>query len=210
MTLHLEALSERQLSLLPMLGSFARPRGLYLGGGTAVALHLGHRRSVDFDWFSEAPIEDPLGLAGDLRAAGMPLESVQVARGTLHGAIGGVRVSFLEYRYPLLVELLTPDAQNWLLAPLEDLACMKLAAAAQRGSRKDFIDVYAIATLFRPLPDLLDLFRRKYATSEVAHVLKGLTYFDDAEGEPPLYMLQEMSWDHVKACLSEWTRQLFR
>jgi hypothetical protein len=70
--LHREALGRRQRSLLPRLAPLARQHGFYLAGGTALALQLGHRRSVDFDWFREDPID-------------FPLETDRVERGTLHG-----------------------------------------------------------------------------------------------------------------------------
>ena len=68
--LHREALGRAQRSLLPRLAPLARQHGFYLAGGTALALQLGHRRSVDFDWFREDPIDDPLRLAADVRLAG--------------------------------------------------------------------------------------------------------------------------------------------
>jgi hypothetical protein len=140
--LHREALGRSQRSLLPRLAPLARQQGFYLAGGTALALQLGHRRSVDFDWFREDPIGDPLRLAADLRAAGLRFETDRVEKGTLHGRASGVRVSFLEYGYPLLKPL--REVEGLRLAALEDIAAMKLAAVAQRGSKKDFVDVFAL------------------------------------------------------------------
>src|SRR5262245_56151865 len=97
---HEEILHPRQRSALHCLGTLVTEHGFYLAGGTAVALHLGHRRSVDLDWFVRESLGDPLALARDFQGAGVPLVIEQTARGTLHGRVLGVRVSFLEFRYP--------------------------------------------------------------------------------------------------------------
>ncbi len=70
------------------------------------------------------------------------------------------------------------------MASLDDLACMKLAAVAQRGSRKDFIDVYTLVKSHKSLPELLSFYQKKYQIENITSVLMGLIYFDDAENEP--------------------------
>ena len=90
-----EILSDSQNAILPSLGTFAKAHGFYLGGGTAVALHLGHRKSVDFDWFAREGLDDPLVLASQAREQALIIENPQVAPGTLHAFINGVKVSFL-------------------------------------------------------------------------------------------------------------------
>ncbi|MEW6750464.1 MAG: nucleotidyl transferase AbiEii/AbiGii toxin family protein [Candidatus Latescibacterota bacterium] len=207
MTFHDEVLSQAQVSALAALGPVLSPSGFYLGGGTAVAIHLGHRRSEDLDWFTEETLADPMRLAADLRAEGVDLETRQVARGTLHAAVGGVRVSFMEYRHARLSPTVSWPLHGCWLASRDDLACMKLAAVAQRGARKDFLDLYALGLHHRGLVDMLALYRRRYAVADIAHVLYGLTYFDDAEGEPAPIMLWDVSWEEVKAAVREWVAE---
>ena len=67
MNFHAEVLPPEQQDVLRQLGRVAKDLGYYLGGGTAVAIHLGHRRSVDLDWFTER-MDDPLRLASQIRA----------------------------------------------------------------------------------------------------------------------------------------------
>jgi hypothetical protein len=205
--LHREALSRPQRSLLPRLAPLARQHGFYLAGGTALALQLGHRRSVDFDWFREEPIDDPLRLAADLRAADLRFETDRVEKGTLHGRAGGVRVSFLEYGYPLLRPPL--EVEGLSLAAPEDIAAMKLAAVAQRGSKKDFVDVFALGRRFG-LGEMLAFYREKYGVEDVGHVLVALAWFDDADRERTPTLLRRLSWPDVKAAIRGWLARATR
>jgi hypothetical protein len=199
--LHLEVLGRTQRSVLPKIAPLARSRGFYLAGGTGLALQLGHRRSVDFDWFRTQPIDDPLRLAAELRAAGLPLEIVRVEKGTLHAAVRRVRLSFLEYQYPLLRPLV--EAPSCTLASREDIAAMKLGAVAQRGSKKDFVDIFALGQRFS-LGEMLEYYRAKYRLKDVGHVLVALAYFDDADGERMPALLRRWAWSTMKATIRRW------
>jgi hypothetical protein len=203
--LHTEILGRSQRSVLKHLTPLTQARGFYLAGGTGLALQLGHRRSVDFDWFREEPIADPLRLAAELQASGLPLEVDRVERGTLHARVGGVRSSFLEYRYPLLEPL--GVVSGLMLASPADIAAMKLAAVAQRGSRKDFIDIFALGQRFS-LAEMLGFYRAKYRVEDVGHVVVALAYFDDADRERTPALLRRWSWPKVKATLLRWVRQV--
>ncbi|HZD06150.1 MAG TPA: nucleotidyl transferase AbiEii/AbiGii toxin family protein, partial [Longimicrobiales bacterium] len=131
--LHPEVMTASQRAVFEALGPFLRERGFYLVGGTAVAIHLGHRRSVDLDWFTGEALPDPLRLAEALRREIGGLDVGSVAPGTLHAEAGGVLLSFLEYRYPLLRDPVEWERYGCRLASLEDLACMKLSAISSRG-----------------------------------------------------------------------------
>jgi len=208
MSLHDEILTARQRKALRLLGPRTVERDLYLAGGTAIALHLGHRRSVDFDWFLADRIPDPLQLAGELREEGVPFETGQISKGTLYGAVYGVRVSFLEFRYPLLDPLVPWSDYGCHLAGLRDLACMKLSAIAQRGSRKDFVDLYALGQTGQTLPAMLAWYREKFGLEDIGHVLYALAYFDDAESERMPRMLWTATWKQIKQTIQSWVRDL--
>ena len=122
MTVHAEVLPPEQREVLRELGPHAAEREFYLGGGTAIAIHLGHRQSLDLDWFTDQRVENPLELAGDLRDRGLSLRVISVDRGTLHIELRGVRVSFFEYRYPLLAPPVDCPELGCRIAPLGDLA----------------------------------------------------------------------------------------
>jgi len=117
-------------------------------------------------------------------------------------------VSFLEYRYPLLQSRVFWEEYNTDLASLDDLACMKLSAIAQRGSKKDFLDLYAIAREHRPLPALIERYRQKYSTEDTAHLLYALVYFEDAEAERMPVLLWDVQWSTVKEALRTWVQDV--
>jgi hypothetical protein len=199
--LHREVLGRSQRSLLPTLSLAARARDFYLSGGTGLALQLGHRRSVDFDWFREQPIDDPLRLAAQLQTPALRLTVDRVEKGTLHATAKRVRVSFLEYRYAQLRPVL--EVAGLRLAAPEDIAAMKLAAVAQRGAKKDFVDVFALGQRFA-LADMLGFYRAKYGLKDVGHVLVALSYFDDADRERLPTLLRRWDWSTMKATIRRW------
>lgn len=204
----LEVLEAAQAAVLVRMGARMARDGFHLAGGTAVALHLGHRRSVDLDWFTTSALADPLQHAGRLRADGIVLEDVETQRGTLHASADGVRVSLIEYRYALLSKPEPLGATGAVIASLDDLAAMKLAAVAQRGTRRDFVDLHALATRFRPLPDLLGFYRKRYGVTDATHILYGLSYFDDAEREQMPDMLVPADWATIQREIRAWIKAL--
>jgi len=194
----LNAMARSQKTVLTYLAPFATRRGFYLGGGTAIALHLGHRRSMDFDWFILDPLGDRMLLAKHIEKEGVEFTTSRVESGTLHGSISGVNVSFLEYPYALLSPPSRLQGFDCNIASLDDLACMKLSALSQCGSKKDFVDIYALMLKHKPLPEILTLYQQKYDVDDVSSVLYGLAYFDDADREPMPRMLWNTNWKTIK------------
>jgi len=208
MNFHPEVLTAGQRKVLRQLGPLTVQRQFYLVGGTALALRFGHRHSVDLDWFTGERIADPIRLAQDIRDEGVSFVTGQIERGTLHGSVLSVRVSFLEYRYPLLQPLTSWPEFGCLLASLDDLACMKLSAAAQPGSKKDFVDIYALGLRHKPLQDMLRLYQKKYSVHDIVHVLYGLTYFDEADRERMPRRLWDADWRIIKKTIQGWVREI--
>lgn len=206
MTFHPEILTLRQQKTLRQIGPLAAEREFYLGGGTAIAIQLGHRRSVDFDWFLEGRIPEPLSLARELQDS-VPFVTTGIEPRTLFGTIHGVRASFFEFRYPALAPVLDWPEFGCRLASLQDLACMKLSAVVQRGSKKDFVDLYALGKAGLALTDMLDWYTERFGVQDIAHVLYALVYFDDADGERMPRMLWKIGWAEIKETLRLWAKQ---
>ena len=155
-------------------------------------------------------IENPFGTETVSFTAFKPVASTVYAGNTLtlYLQVQGTTVSLFGYSYPLVAPLLRPDTSLLPLASREDIVAMKLAAIASRGSRKDFIDLWLLATRYWPLPDCLELYRRKFAARDIGHVVRSLTYFDDADEEPPLRLLIDVDWEEIKRDLVSGVREL--
>ena len=188
--------AERALEDLRTLGVVDQ---CYLAGGTGLALHLGHRRSHDLDFFSRAGV-DPEALIRKMKTlAGFALASQ--APDTLHATVGKTKVSFLAYPYRVLFPF--ASFLGVQVADPRDIACMKLSAIANRGTKRDFVDLYFVAKQYG-VPQVLEWFKQKYAdvNQSLVHVLKSLTYFEVADKQPMPDMLTRLAWEEVKRFLS--------
>jgi hypothetical protein len=184
-----------RLSLAPELEQY------YLAGGTAIGLHLGHRRSRDLDFFSLSPQADLDALRASIVSRGEGVQVVQQTDVTLRLLCDGAPVDFVRYRY-LPLEPLAPGPSGVALAGKLDLAAMKLSAIARRGIRRDFWDLFAIAQSGLALASCGRGYVEKYGVNEadLYHILRSLTYFDDAEKDP-IYPagLSAAAWEEIKA-----------
>jgi len=171
-------------------------RPYYLAGGTALALHLGHRTSIDLDFFTESEVEE-MTIVDHLRMAGN-LRLDQMGKGTIVGNLDDVRISFFKYPYRLLDSLIEWNGLN--VASVHDIALMKMVAIFQRGSIKDFIDLFFIAREFKPIDALIPELSIKYVGVQfnINHILRSVCYFEDAENEPMPNMIAACDWQEVK------------
>lgn len=207
-------LAAEQLGALDLLMAVGAGTHFYLAGGSAVAVHLSHRQSRDLDLFSESPDANLEALRAALLAGGADVSVVSITDVTLALRVGGCPVDVVAYPYPLL----DPPAEgpsHFPVAGLRDLAAMKLAAIARRGIRRDFWDLYEIAVQTSvTLPVAIQAYLAKFgaAESDVYHVVKALSYFGDAEREPPPAGLTPAKWaaivDYFERAVAErpWTR----
>lgn len=196
MAFHIEVLTAAQQRILPACAVPAKGWNAYLAGGAALGLHLGHRKSDDFGWFSPQ-ITPPQKVLTDLRKIGENINVLQNSEGTFNGSVDGVKFSLFRYRYPLLAKLVT--ASGCKLASLEDLAAMKLAAVSQRSMKRDYVDVHALITAGKmSLNDQFGFFQKKFPKADASIVARGLTYFSDVEKGPMPEMVIPTKWDTIK------------
>ncbi|MDP2629578.1 MAG: nucleotidyl transferase AbiEii/AbiGii toxin family protein [Candidatus Harrisonbacteria bacterium] len=203
--MHTQILPGATKRVLQEIGEQPWIKNFYLAGGTALAIQYGHRESIDLDFFSTedfdiGALRQNLARLGELR-----VEAEE--SGTLHGVLEGVRISFLRYQYPLLFPLIIFEGVQ--VADERDIAAMKLDAISARGSKKDFIDLYFLLEKYS-FKELLNIFQEKYRTIEFnkLHMLKSLTYFDDADREGQPIMSQSISWEKIKVALRQKTEKL--
>ncbi len=194
--LQTQAVDARILGLIRRIQSLPYMRGFNLAGGTALALYLGHRRSVDIDLFGISSFDEQVLL--DQLAPDLNFSLHFAARNTLKGSIEGIKTDILAHRYPLIDKAVHLDGMMLLSIP--DIAAMKLNAIALSGQRvKDFVDIYFLLERYT-LDEMLDFYRRKYTLQNDAIVLKSLAWFEDAEPADWPVILKEpgLSWNKVK------------
>jgi hypothetical protein len=198
------SVSEEQRQALSALRAIVSD-ATYLAGGIAVALHLHHRASRDLDLF--VPGTDPSVWAQRLSPGSARV--LTRTEGTLYVEIATIPASILRYDYPLLNEAEVIEGIAVPVASMDDLECMKLSAIASRGARRDFWDLHAmLIARGRSLQEALQNYPRKFAIEDIGHVVKALTYFEDAEAEPmPMGMTPE-HWEVITSDLRNWVRAL--
>lgn len=161
-----------------------------------MALQIGHRISVDLDFFTPEVFDENL--------LGTQLQEIpefvleRKAWRTVTGKIGQTKFSCFYYKESLIDETINYEGIN--LASKKDITAMKINALESRGSQRDFVDVYFL-TKFYKLEEMLDFYNQKYKMldSRLYSILRGLDYFEDAENlsEAP-NMIQKVEWEKVK------------
>jgi len=194
-SLHFDILPANQRALFEGLAEESWLTPFYLAGGTALALHLGHRQSIDFDFFTQEAFRTR-SLIEYVRPFG-DFELLSEAENTLYGIINDVRISFFTYNYPIIRTMYR--YHQLAILDMLDIALMKLEAISGRGSKKDFIDLYFLLQHFS-FETLFAEYEVKYGigVSNHYHLLKSLVYFDDAEAQPMPLMLHTMDWNTIK------------
>ena len=191
-----QAITESASAVLGKIAASPGIKNFYLAGGTALAIQLGHRESIDFDLFSQNNFSND-GIKKTLAALGK-LEVTSESEGTINGILDSIKVSFFHYNYDLLFPFV--GFQNVLLADERDIAAMKISAISSRGSKKDFIDIYFLLEKYS-IEELMSIFEKKYENIKYnkLHILKSLIYFEDADNEPMPKMLKPVEWESIKA-----------
>lgn len=195
-----EVLTKDAYKVFVALKKLSFMKDFYLAGGTGLALRIGHRVSIDFDFFTDKndlSLQHQNNILQRLRQeSNFLIESQE--NGTLKVRLGNTLVSFFYYPYPLISS--TVELEGITIASIEDIALMKIAATIGRGSKRDFIDFYFIIRNHLALKQLLTLGAKKYKDVRDFRVqaLKALVYFDDAEKEKMPKMLKTVSWEKMK------------
>ena len=197
--MHEDTLTKNTKHVLESLSQAGLTKDFYLAGGSALALYYGHRFSVDLDWFAESFSYTPVFREKLSKLGKLSVESE--GEKTFNGALNGVKISFFEYPYPLISSK-TQYKDNIYLASQPDIAVMKLEAVARRGTYKDFVDIYFLLKEYN-LDQLLDFLRKKFTGVEYneTHLLKSLTYFEDAKKSEFPEMIKPVNWEDIKKFL---------
>ena len=180
----------------------------YLAGGTALALQLGHRISYDLDFFTQEEFDEQMILPEIKKISNFQLE--KIAWRTILGKFKDVKFSMFYYKYPLLYAAKKFGMVN--ITDVRDIAAMKIAAIASRGTKRDFVDLYFICKENVSLPDAIQLYDKKYenlATTKI-HIVKSLVYFEDAESDETPKMLKKAAWEEIKRYFEKEVKKMAR
>ena len=203
--LHFRTVAPGTLQLLRSICALPDLSGFSLAGGTALALQMGHRISVDLDFFGkqEFTTDEILDLLKDFK----PISIVTQSKNILVLNVQNVKVDFVNYQYPLISELIM--GENIRLHSIPDIAAMKLAAIAGRGRKRDFYDLYFLLQKF-PLSMIIDFYNQKYPDGSEMMVARSLTFFEDAnEDESPRLLEDVVSWNEVKEVILEQVKTMY-
>ncbi|MDP2951368.1 MAG: nucleotidyl transferase AbiEii/AbiGii toxin family protein [bacterium] len=194
-----QVLSGQTKRALAILGESGLLKSAHLAGGTALALRIGHRVSLDLDFFTPKQFNAQL-IAEKFQALPTPFKLDRLEENTLLGFLDKAKFSLFFSVYPLIDKIDKYLGVN--VASLKDIAAMKLAAISQRGTKRDFIDLYFIIAIEKLITfeDIFDLYDKKFnlLKQNKAHLINSLTYFSDAEGTTVPRMFNVVSWREVK------------
>ena len=174
-----DVLSKRQTEILPRL-SFLKDKNFYLAGGTALALQIKHRTSIDFDFYIPKEFDAAKIYRQFQEQKPKKILLDTMAKDTLLLELNDIGISLFTYPYPLLKTFIETDYLN--LASLEDIAAMKLIAIIQRGIRRDFVDLYFLIKKIG-LEKIFRFTEKKYPGFNEYVALQALIYFRDTEIE---------------------------
>lgn len=161
----------QQLQRLPELKKF------FLVGGTALALQLGHRNSIDIDLFVQSDFSDD-EIVGLLTKT-YEFQEIFRRKNTIISLINNIKTDFIKHDYPLLLPPITEEGITFLSK--EDITAMKFHAIIQSGRRlKDFIDIYYLLQHFS-MRQMTDFFTKKYSYSNVMIAMKAINYFEEID-----------------------------
>jgi hypothetical protein len=184
----------QQLQAIPELKDF------YLVGGTALALQLGHRNSIDIDLFTLNEFSD----TDIINLINKQFEVSEIFRrqNTLISLVNNIKTDFIRHNYPLLQPPVTEEGITFLSK--EDISGMKFHAIIQSGKRlKDFIDIYFLLQHFS-MKQMVNFFAAKYTYSNPMIAMKAVNFFDDIdENIDPPKLLKPLPLKKIKARIQE-------
>lgn len=180
--------------------------GFYLAGGTSLALQIGHRLSVDLDFFGNRPFEaqEILDEIHDLA----PVSMMSQNKNILVLNIREVKVDFVNYRYPIIAPPMQEDGLR--LLSKQDIGAMKLTAVAGRGRKRDFYDLYFLLQQYS-LSELMRFYLQKFDDGSEFMVVRSLTYFEDADQDEEVTLLKrKVGWDVVKKAITRQVKKYYK
>lgn len=201
-------LNWNQKRILKKVG-FLKKHRFYLAGGTALALQLGHRTSRDLDFYTPHHFRGLVLTREFQKIFSKEIQKPGLAEDTLWLKFGDTDTSFFRYPYKLIRPSLSYLTVK--LASPEDIAAMKIVAIIERGTKRDFVDIYYLMKKYG-LKQLLNFTREKYPEAFNEQIcLIALMYFKDAEitqkDRKRLYLYENIEWKKIKEYIEKEVKQ---
>lgn len=174
-----------------------------LVGGTALSLQIGHRKSIDLDFFSKESFNTEE--ITDYLRLNYSFELDYTSKNTIKGEVNGIQMDFIAHQYPMIEDIKMIDGIR--MASLLEIASMKLNAITTMGTRlKDFIDI-AFLSSYYSLNQMLQAYQAKYKSNRII-ALKSLIYFEEVNTEEPIIYLNKksISWTNIKSRIIQMTQ----
>lgn len=191
--LHTETVTARAFALLKFIQAQPVFSDMRLVGGTSLALQYGHRESDDLDFFGNMGLEME-ELLEILQGQG-GIKQLKNSRFIKVLSVNNTKVDFVEYNYPWISKPLLIDGT--ILAGVEDIAAMKIAAITGRGSRKDFYDLDLLLSMYS-MDEILGFYTKKFIDASLYLALKSLVFYEDADQEKDPVLIHKRKWTEVK------------
>ena len=206
--MHKEILTNEQIELLSLLKAFSEK--YYLVGGTAIALYLGHRQSIDFDLFSEEPIKRR-SIKNAIEANNFHTQEViYEAFDQMHLIVSSVKITFFNYPFRVIPHKYFDDIIQ--IPSLLDLAAMKAYALGGRARWKDYVDLYFILKEKHSLKEISKKARQIFQNYYNEKLFREqLSYFEDLDySEDIRFIGNEIKKQEIKEYLQDIATEEFK
>ena len=204
--MHTEILTGKQVELLPYIKKFRQ--SFYMVGGTAIALHIGHRQSIDFDLFTLSTLNKSRIKAILLQ---IPFNQIPIFEDydQLHLVINQVKVTFFSFPYPIPHAL---NVDSYITIPsLLSLAAMKAFALGRRAKWKDYVDLYFILRDYYTIKEISVEAEKNFSQQFSEKLFREqLAFHKDIDfSEPVEYVINPVSESEIKEFLIEKAIDIF-
>lgn len=188
--MQLEAIKSEQKEILPELKKFPE---FYLVGGTALALQLGHRVSVDLDLFTAKDLPSNLWFKVKRVFKNSHLSRIVNTKEQLSVVVGKVKIDFVSHKFPFILK--PKQFRGVKIAHPVEIALMKAFTLSFRGTNKDYIDLYfLVRDKYITLQKIAELGEKKYAQEFNFNLfLQQLLYWQDLKREPMEFVKEKVT-----------------
>ncbi len=195
--MHREALTEKGRNVFDILKKLEFLSLFSLAGGTGLALQIGHRISVDFDFFSQRKLDNDLLEKLEKQ---LPKEKIKVVRndsGELTVLINGVKATFLHYPFPMITS--TVDLEGISAYSVKEIAASKAYTIGRRGEYKDYVDLYFLLKKeHTTLSEVIKLSEKKYGDKFNGRLfLEQLLFKEDIQEMEIEFLMEKVSGKEI-------------